>query len=173
MITKCYSPALCGAFLCDAILVSTSLDLGRLPSTLAALFPHEAMTDSADHRMTLRFLPDDLAWISAQADDEGVDNATMVRMIINRLRRGRAPLISMMEQSRPTPAYVAAVERATAANPLFDESSYEQAADDLLASRLAEVESGGDQVIDFQEAEPAAVPLRRSTGSTLYNPKPK
>ena len=59
-------------------------------------------------------MDDDLAWLNEQAEDEGVELATLVRMIVARLRKGRAPLVSMMTapapsiapraQPRPSPA---------------------------------------------------------------------
>jgi predicted DNA binding CopG/RHH family protein len=53
---------------------------------------------SEDHRtkrIAVRFTEDDLAWLNEQAEDEGVEPATLVRMIVARLRKGRAPLVSI------------------------------------------------------------------------------
>lgn len=44
-------------------------------------------------RLSVRFTSEDEAWIAEQAADEGVDNATFVRMLVNRLRRGRPALM--------------------------------------------------------------------------------
>jgi len=44
-------------------------------------------------RMMIRFTEEDEAWISEQATDEGVDNATFVRMLVHRLRLGRPALL--------------------------------------------------------------------------------
>lgn len=127
------------------------------------------MTQDADHRMSLRFAADDLAWITEQAADEGVDNATMVRMIVNRLRRGRAPLISMMEPVRQMAAPIASYEP-----PDYNELAGDEvagAAEDVLAARLAELgDASGGQVVNFQpQAEAAAMPIRR-VERERYNP---
>ena len=64
---------------------------------------------SEDHRtkrIVVRFTEDDLAWLNEQAEDEGVEPATLVRMIVARLRKGRAPLVSMMSAAPTAPRMV-------------------------------------------------------------------
>lgn len=126
------------------------------------------MSQDADHRMSLRFAADDLAWITEQAADEGVDNATMVRMIVNRLRRGRVPLISMMEAHPQSAPLIH--------QPLVnDEPVYENwpagVGEDVLAARLAELgDTSGGEVVNFQpQPEAAAMPIRR-VERERYNP---
>ena len=129
------------------------------------------MASDTDHRMSLRFAADDLDWIAEQAADEGVDNATMVRMIVNRLRRGRAPLISMMEAPRSEPRMtVQQYGEKLLRDTYNDELSDRSAADEVLEARLAEVEQGGAEVISFQpDVEAAAMPIRR-VERERYNP---
>jgi hypothetical protein len=64
---------------------------------------------SEDHRtkrIVVRFTENDLAWLNEQAEDEGVEPATLVRMIVARLRKGRAPLVSMMSAAPTAPRMV-------------------------------------------------------------------
>lgn len=130
--------------------------------------------DARAKRMAVRFTDDDLAWIAEHADDEGVEPATLVRMIINRLRRGRAPLMSMIStamQTAPRPVQYGGASAGPAvfvpvsAQPIGDASAV---ADEVLEQRLAELD-GGEVVQLHSEEEIAAVPLRR-IGRQQYNP---
>ncbi len=46
--------------------------------------------------LKLKLTDEQLAWVEQAAADEGIDSATFVRMMIDRLSKGRAPLISQM-----------------------------------------------------------------------------
>lgn len=53
------------------------------------------MTDLSK-RIVIRLSEQQLAWIEAWAADEGMDNSTFVRVVLDRLSKGRPPLIGMM-----------------------------------------------------------------------------
>lgn len=131
--------------------------------------------DARAKRMAVRFTDDDLAWIAEHAEDEGVEPATLVRLIINRMRRGRPLLMSMVTaqgtaMSRTVSAAVPA-RRATfeVLEPQSGESAqHDNIAEEVLEQRLAELD-GGEVVQLRTEEEIAAVPLRR-LGRQQYNP---
>ncbi len=128
---------------------------------------------SRARRMAVRFTDEDLAFLTENAEDEGVEPATLVRMIVSRLRKGRQPLISMMEQVAPAPRAIQSVRAgvsfyqppAAAPAPVDD-----GAADEVLASRLAELETADVvQLHQPPEEESAAIPLVRIPRQQ-YNP---
>lgn len=100
-----------------------------------------------DKRLVTRLSDEHLEAVAEWAADEGVDNATMVRMIVDRLSKGRPPLLSMME---PPPAPLAA---RSASRPIIAVPPRLRAADDpaapppvaddaldaMMAQRLAEL----------------------------------
>src|SRR5215471_4581303 len=81
-------------------------------------------TMSEDHRtkhIAVRFTEDDLAWLNEQAEDEGVGPPTLVRMIVARLRKGRAPLVSMMSAAPMAPRMVSQAPRLNyEATPMYE-----------------------------------------------------
>jgi hypothetical protein len=130
------------------------------------------MSDEANlKRVNLRLSADDLTWLTANAEDEGVDYTTLIRMIINRLRRGRPPLVSMMAPRIIVPADIMAEQQELTARQVTyvpDGST----AEDVLQARLTELE-GGDVVQlhaeSPSETEAVATPLRR-LARQQYNP---
>jgi hypothetical protein len=112
-------------------------------------------------RMAVRFTDDDLAWLAEQAEDEGVEPATLVRMIVSRLRKGRAPLIRMMEQSTPVRALQPRAVFAAPQPAMQYEVPADDVADDILQQRLAEVESGEVVQLHQPVEEAIATPLLR------------
>lgn len=135
---------------------------------------------SLSKRVMVRLSDADEAWVAEQAEDEGVDNATFLRMLVTRLRRGRPPLMRL------------AIDGAAAVphSPASDELYYAQASaaptadaqqiTDLLEQRAREAAAndGPDGVRHNDEphdggamngAEPVAVPLRR-VPRQQYNP---
>lgn len=131
------------------------------------------MTDEANlKRVNLRMNAEDVAWLVEQAEDEGVEYTTLIRMIVNRLRRGRPPLVSMMTGGAPRripaspqydPSYFAVAE-GTPPNPIDP-----ALAEDVLQSRLQELETMPVAPSPADEAEVVAIPLRR-VGREQYNP---
>ena len=126
------------------------------------------MSDLAK-RIVIRLTDRQEAWIAEQAADEGMDNATFVRVLIDRLSKGRAPLIGMMQ---PQPVTFEAVPerpwiRPAEAAEIISETS------DLLEQRMAEAEARLPQERSEQPAQEstAAIPLRR-VGREKYNPRP-
>lgn len=132
-------------------------------------------------RITVRLDDEDKVWIAEQARDEGVDDATMVRMIVNRLRRNRPPLMRMaLSSAKLTFAEWSerVNEREMAEHPamaaLNDGLSGNGAdADTVLAQRLAEM--GDQQTTQMPEGVPvnggetAAISLR-PVAREKYNP---
>lgn len=128
------------------------------------------MPDKADlQRVNLRMSPEDVAWLVEQAEDEGVEYTTLIRMIVNRLRRGRPPLVSMMTGTAPrlptlpangTQGYVS-IQQQEAIDPAL--------AEDVLQSRLSELETMPEEQLAPEETEVVAIPLRR-VGREQYNP---
>lgn len=134
--------------------------------------------DTRARRMAVRFSDEDLAWLAEHAEDEGVEPATLVRMIVSRLRKGRAPLMSMITAPKREYPQMAvgqetfrrinqSAERLSAAP---DEEAYEPegVAEDVLAARLAELE-GADVVQLHGGEEAVATPIRRVARQS-FNP---
>lgn len=116
-------------------------------------------------RIVVRVTGEQLAYIEQAAADEGMDNATFVRVVIDRLSKGRAPLISMMQSGSEPPRRYAPQpnDDPAAAAPLGDAS-------DILAERAAQVEANlpePEQAVAPHNG--AAIPLRRMPRQ-VYNP---
>jgi len=112
-------------------------------------------------RIMVRVTERQEAWISEQAADEGMDNATFVRVLIDRLSKGRAPLIGMMQPIREISMVETAFEYGR--GPAIDVLPELGVANAKLAERLAEAEAlipEGHAETDAEEA-PAAIPLTR------------
>ena len=131
---------------------------------------------SEDHRtkhIAVRFTEDDLAWLNEQAGDEGVEPATLVRMIVARLRKGRAPLVSMMSAAPMAPRMVSQAPRLNyEATPMYEPVEPEgdpSVAEDVLNARLAELDGADVVPLHQPEAEPVAISLRR-VERQQYNP---
>lgn len=135
--------------------------------------------DARAKRMAVRFTDDDLAWIAEHADDEGVEPATLVRMIINRLRRGRAPLMSMIPTAahaapQPEQYRVAVAPGVMIPNSAPPSGDVGAVADEVLGQRLAELDGSNVQQLYADDAvgdelQTAAIPLRR-VSRQQYNP---
>lgn len=114
-------------------------------------------------RLTTRFHVEDDKWLAEQAAEEGVDKATMLRLIVNRMRRGIPPLVvrAMLEgeahvPSRsvapraPAPRTPSTYSRMTQQpdpDPDGPDAGTELPADQvdaLLDQRLAEIEPAGE-----------------------------
>lgn len=136
------------------------------------------MSEDGDHRtkrMAVRFTDADLAFLAKHAEDEGVEPATLVRMIVARLRKGRQPLISLME-ARPMPRTTPGATFNEQIHgiwqpPVAPEPQANAAeADDILNSRLNELDSADVvQLHQPTEEEAAAIPLMR-VPRQQYNP---
>lgn len=139
------------------------------------------MTDLTK-RIVVRLGDEDLAWIAEQATDEGVDHATFLRMLVNRLRRGRPPLMRMalsndpiQRSTRSMPIGYPIDSRPVAMAPEPELPMLDGDANDILASRLAEA----DQLAPPPESQPfdeslngheaAAISLHR-VDRARYNP---
>lgn len=142
--------------------------------------------DAHTDRKSIRFSPEDQAWLAEHAEDEGVEPATLVRMIINRLRRGRPPLMSMaLAPQMRAPASLAdrdlrpgrAEYHPTAdfrPDPVIDGDGAGDVVEDVLQSRLEELDGSNIQQLyaddgTGDELTRAAIPLRR-VGRQNYNP---
>jgi len=115
------------------------------------------MTD-LNKRIMVRVTERQEAWITEQAADEGMDNATFVRVLIDRLSKGRAPLIGMMQ-----PQIQQLGDRAArVSQQIANETNLDEAAD-LIAQRAAEAEALIPESYEESEVEelPAAIPLTR------------
>jgi hypothetical protein len=128
------------------------------------------MSAELTKRIMVRVTDEQLVWIGQMAADEGMDNATFVRVVIDRLSKGRAPLIGMMQG--PVRALVVPVGTDCRAGHL----SYVESLDDgmpqtvdILAQRVAEAEASLPQGSDNPPEESAAIPLRR-VARERYNP---
>lgn len=120
-------------------------------------------------RSNVRFSAEDTAWLAEHAEDEGVEPATLVRMIISRLRKGRPPLVSMMVAAPRSQQRTVVVDDAFRPDPLIDPTLVDGTAEDILASRLAELDGGNVEQLHQPEGESAAIPLRR-VAREQYNP---
>lgn len=119
-------------------------------------------------RMQVRFAEEDMTWIAEQAADEGVDDATFVRMLVNRLRRGRPPLMRMMLEVQPAKRAVAVPTLPAAADLPPDVD-----AEAVLAERLAEsgLEPNAPPIEHEPEPEAQVVAMSmRRVPRQSYNP---
>jgi hypothetical protein len=125
------------------------------------------MSADLTKRIMVRVTDEQLAWIGAMATDEGMDNATFVRVVIDRLSKGRAPLIGMM--SGQGVAFTPSAQY----QPHFEGSAPAGAeTNDILAQRAAEAEAAipqGSEDTEPAQQEHAAIPLRR-VQRERYNP---
>jgi hypothetical protein len=122
-------------------------------------------------RIMVRVSEDQLAWIGQMAADEGMDNATFVRVVIDRLSKGRAPLISMMAtRIVPVPSGPpGSIMRPDEPQTLARDDNVQE----LLAQRTAEAEENLPEPGPALAAEQSgAIPLRR-LAREVYNPRPK
>jgi hypothetical protein len=128
------------------------------------------MSADLTKRVVVRVTDDQLDWIGRMAADEGMDNATFVRVVLDRLSKGRAPLIGMMTAA---PLSVAAENQRQyeflRADPLLVPVAASET-DDILAQRAAEAEASLPETVETEPyEESAAIPLRR-VARTVYNP---
>ena len=138
-------------------------------------------SDARAKRMAVRFTDDDLAWLTEQAEDEGVEAATLVRMIVARLRKGRSPLVSMMGQpARPAldvmremrAAYVPGVYQPPVPELGGVMGTDPEMVEDILRQRLSEMGADAGEVVPMDDGhndESVAIPLRRIPRQQ-YNP---
>lgn len=125
-------------------------------------------------RIVIRLTERQDAWITEQAADEGMDNATFVRVLIDRLSKRRAPLIGMMQPTiaQENQRYYDFMK----SDPLLQPAQAAEIiheANDLLQRRMAEAEARLPNVGEWPEEQAsAAIPLRR-IGREVYNPRPK
>jgi hypothetical protein len=131
------------------------------------------MSADLTKRIMVRVTDEQLAWIGEMAADEGMDNATFVRVVLDRLSKGRAPLIGMMAQQTFVQPFVAPPQ------PDFDAYGIPIAvpraageSTDILAQRAAEAEANlppRQEAESDHPEESAAIPLRR-VQRERYNP---
>ena|ERR1700722_3119091 len=136
------------------------------------------MSADLTKRIMVRVTDEQLAWIGEMATDEGMDNATFVRVVIDRLSKGRAPLIGMMQGQSQAPAGMnvvaewAPLRSETYRVTAVDELGKDIQTNDILAQRAAEAEANLPPPQDRESEHPeesAAIPLRR-IGRERYNP---
>jgi hypothetical protein len=132
------------------------------------------MSADLTKRIMVRVTDEQLAWIGKMAADEGMDNATFVRVVIDRLSKGRAPLIGMMQQAIQAPAGMDVVAEWPAISPQLQRMQAENdgVVGGVLAQRFAEAEANLPSPQDDQSEpsqESAAIPLRR-VQRERYNP---
>lgn len=121
-------------------------------------------------RMMVRLGGEDEAWVAEQAADEGVEAATWVRMVINRLRRGRPALLSMLQAQTVAAPRMNGKPQAAAPQSILEDLKFveenpndladPQEAADVLAQRLQELEQTPIQAAP-PAVEAAAVSLQR------------
>lgn len=125
------------------------------------------MSAELTKRIMVRVTDEQLAWIGHMAADEGMDNATFVRVVIDRLSKNRPPLIGMMAVPETPfqmfPPKVTHYHSAQIVEMPQGETS------DILAQRVAEAEASLPQTLDNPPEESAAIPLRR-VARERYNP---
>jgi hypothetical protein len=126
-------------------------------------------------RMVLKLTDEQLAWVEKAAADEGIDSATFVRMMIDRLSKGRAPLISQMRADGlvEQPAIVRQDMRTFLPGELTPQfSDLATAAPDAVRAAL-DREPAKEFVVDWEAAKDvAAISLRKAEWDP-YNPLPK
>jgi hypothetical protein len=126
------------------------------------------MSADLTKRIMVRVTDEQLAWIGEMAADEGMDNATFVRVVLDRLSKGRAPLIGMMQSQ-----ILAQVTLPTHYQPHNEGSTpVDGVTNDILAQRAAEAEANlppANEAESDQPQESAAIPLRR-VQRERYNP---
>jgi hypothetical protein len=132
------------------------------------------MSADLTKRIMVRVTDEQLAWIGEMATDEGMDNATFVRVVIDRLSKGRAPLIVMMQTQSFAPAGLNAVPEWPRLSPQLQRMQEENdgVATDILSQRAAEAEAALPEHSEDAESAPqenAAIPLRR-VPRERYNP---
>lgn len=121
-------------------------------------------------RLVVRVSEEQNRFLDEAARDEGMEKATLVRVIIDRLAKGRAPLIAMMERQHPIPVPVYEITASTVDENGVDIASITRPADEppnksfdeLNPPRTFDAAAGEDKV--------AAFPLRQTRRATLYNP---
>ena len=124
------------------------------------------MSADLTKRIVVRVTDEQLAWIAEMANDEGMDNATFVRVILDRMSKGRPPLLAMMIGQPQQQVFVVPQREQLYAVPQADGE-----AGDVLAQRAAEAEAAIPEATDeVQEEEQAAIPLRRAPRGTMWNP---
>jgi hypothetical protein len=132
------------------------------------------MSADLTKRIMVRVTDEQLAWIGEMAADEGMDNATFVRVVLDRLSKGRAPLIGMMQPTTQALSLPVGFDhRPGAANytESLDDGAVPQTLD-ILAQRAAEAEANLPPPQDAESDHPeesAAIPLRR-VARERYNP---
>jgi hypothetical protein len=131
-------------------------------------------------RMVLKLTDEQLAWVEQAAADEGIDSATFVRMMIDRLSKGRAPLISQMvaveamPEQYPVSAATAAAVRSFVAPSEFAAQFSDLATADPAAVRAAlDREPAKEFVVDWEASKAVAAISLRSVEWDRYNPLPK
>lgn len=120
----------------------------------------------------VRVTDEQLAWIGEMAADEGMDNATFVRVVLDRLSKGRAPLIGMMQPQPRSSLALHYHEPTELARRDIAVTGDSIGSDDILAQRAAEAEASLPTAQDDQSEPPqesAAIPLRR-VQRERYNP---
>lgn len=129
------------------------------------------MAADLNKRIVVRVTDPQLDWISQMAADEGMDNATFVRVVIDRLSKGRPPLIGMMQavQYEPIPEEPQRYQSiAPAAPPLSDLGSASLVE---VASTLSNKASVTELANSQWGGNGAATPLRR-VEREVFNPRP-
>ena len=134
-------------------------------------------------RMVLKLTDEQMAWVERVAADEGIDSATFVRMMIDRLSKGRAPLISQMVEAPYTTApegphtFTVRTELPPESwrnvgelTPQFSELG---AADPAVVRAALDREPQQEFVVDWEAAKDTAAISLRKVEWNQYNPLPK
>lgn len=129
--------------------------------------------------LKLKLTDDQLAWVEQAAADEGIDSATFVRMMIDRLSKGRAPLISQMIATE-APAFMVCHETAdyVEANgrlPTVFEPEWSDlgTADPATVRAALAQEPEREFDVNWEAAKEVAAISLRKVEWNQYNPLPK
>lgn len=134
-----------------------------------------------DKTIKLKLSAEQATWLEIAAADEGMDSATFARVLIDRLSKGRAPLISQMTTNAVAQDYVPQyphVEVPREIVPEFAAGEIAPAFTGLGGASEAEVRMAlaADPIREPEynyEANGAPAVSLRSIPREVYNPLPK
>jgi hypothetical protein len=132
----------------------------------------------------LKLTDEQLAWVEQAAADEGIDSSTFVRMMIDRLSKGRAPLISQMVVADasaqasghyPTNAEISEYIHQSGARPLDLAPQFSDlgAADPATVRAALAREPEREFEVNWEAAKDTAAISLRKVQWDPYNPLPK
>lgn len=127
--------------------------------------------------LKLKLTDEQLAWVEQAAADEGIDSSTFVRMMIDRLSKGRAPLISQMAEPPHIPPSYWPANATDAARAQLAENvhgfSELGAADPATVRAALAKEPEREFEVNWEAAKDTAAISLRKVKWDPYNPLPK